>query len=316
MEVKDLSLSKIKLVKRFDKPIVSAQGMAIYGDLIFQLYHTGYCGVFDLDQNNTKPLAFFPLGSVNEGNPTNDYLNHSNQCMFSNVHYKGNPIPLLYDTIGYGISGDENGFFYRCAVENIELEYDENGKVIGGKSTTLQVISYRNDGIENTPYEDPCWGCPAWFIDNDQKAIYMFSCRYRTTEAFKQYYDQNRFRITKFPLPNPEDGGFVMFTAKDIQDQFICPYDIMFTQGGMIKNGLLYYSFGLGDERYPLGLRVYDLNEKCLTARMDLSKSFFSTEEIESISYHDGILFCNTNAKPQGGYYSLGITEEDIRGKK
>ena len=310
-KVKDLSCAGVKMIKRFEKPVPSAQGMAILGDLAFQLFHTGRLAIFDLKSESEEPLAFFPLGSFNDGNPIAEYTNHSNQCMFSSMHYKDNPIPLLYVTTGSGTGSDEDGYYYRCAVEDIRLEYDENNKICGGKAETLQTIMFKNVDVPSE-YEEPCWGCPEWFIDNDEKVMYIFSARYRTTRAFIEYYDKNAFRITKFPLPQIEDGEMVQLTGKDILDQFISPYDILFTQGGMINNGLLYYSFGNGANGYPNGLRIYDLKKKCLKARMDLTETVFGGEEIESISYWNGVLCCNTNSKPKGGFYSLGIREKDI----
>ena len=296
-------------VMRFEKLLPSAQGMAIYSDILFQLFHTGKCALFDLQTKCEKPLAFFPLGSSNDGDPDNNYLNHSNQCMFGQKHIGSNPLPLLYVTSGYGIGADENGFYYRCAVENITLSHDDKGNIIGGKSELLQTVSYRNDGIENTPYEDPCWGCPAWFADDEHGYMYIFSTRWRTKKEFLQYYDQNRFRITKLRMPDLTEGNFVVLTAADIVDQFLMPFDILFTQGGMICGDKLFYTFGCGDaldNAYPNGLRVYDLTNKCLVASADLSGTCFAAEEIESAYFYNGELLVNTNAKPTGGIYSLG----------
>lgn len=293
------------LYMRFDKPFRSAQGMAIHGRHAFQLFHTGKCAVFDLESRSPAPLCVFPLGSENEGHPTDDYINHSNQCMFGTVRRGDNPLPLLYVTTGFGIGADEDGYFYRCAVEDIRVSCDENG-VWSGRAETVQTISYRDGGIEETAFRQPCWGCPAWFPDVRENALYMFSARYRTTEAFKQYYSVNQYIVTRFDLPDPLAGGFIHLGPRDIRDQFAAPFDIPFTQGGMIAGGKIFYTFGLGDQRYPDGLRVYDLKRKCLAARADLSRTVLGNEEIESCSFYGGRLFCNTNAKPQGGIYDLG----------
>ena len=83
--MKQMSNENLRLHMRFEKPVRSAQGMAILNDLAFQLFHTGQCAVFDLKSGNSHPLAFFPLGSANTGEPNEAYINHSNQCMFSDV---------------------------------------------------------------------------------------------------------------------------------------------------------------------------------------------------------------------------------------
>ena len=121
--MKDLIVSgaESKVFMRFEKAKRSAQGMGIWGDRLFMLYDTGWCSVHDLQTRSPKALDVFKLGSFNDGTPTKDYLNHSNDCVFSKIHYQGNPIPLLYVTIGTGTGMDEDGYFYRCAVENIKV---------------------------------------------------------------------------------------------------------------------------------------------------------------------------------------------------
>ena len=310
--MKQMDTAGVRLHMRFEKPFPSAQGMAIWGDWAFQLFHTGQCTVFDLKSGDPKPLAIFPLGSANTGVPTKDYTNHSNQCMFSDVHVNGNPLPLLYVTAGCGIGADEDGYFYRCAVEDIRLQFDADGHITGGSAECLQTISYKDGPMEGLPYTKPCWGCPAWFVDNRQKAIYMFSARYRTTPAYKDYYAVNEYIITRFPLPDPLSGGFIRFGPADIQDQFTAPFDIPFTQGGMIAGNKLFYTFGCGDEERPDGIRIFDLDKKCLIAKANLDKSAMSSEELESCSFWGKELIGNTNAKPMGGFYRLGTAYYDL----
>ena len=309
---KQMSSGALRLHMRFDKPLGSAQGMAVWNDLAFQLFHTGQCAVFDLRSGDARPLAYFPLGSANAGDPANEYTNHANQCMFSNVHRSGNPLPLLYVTIGNGIGADGDGYYYRCAVEDIRLEYDGNGKVAGGRGEWIQTISYKDGPMEGGAFIKPCWGCPAWFVDNQKKAVYMFSARYRTTPAYKEYYPVNEYIVTRFPLPDPLAGGMVVFGPQDIVDQFTAPFDIPFTQGGMIAGNKLFYTFGAGDEERPDGIRIFDLDKKCLIAKADLHETVMGPEELESCSFWGRELICNTNAKPQGGFYSLGTAFYDL----
>ena len=290
---------------RYRKILPSAQGMAIFGDYAFILHHTGVCAVYDLNRRNENGLVQFKLGSYNAGEKGEAYINHSNQCMFSNTFFEGNDLPLLYVTTGNKGGSDENGFYYRCAVENISLRRNESGEIVSGSSELIQTISYKNEEIENTPFETPCCGCPAWFIDSNNSDLYIFSARYRTTVEFLKYKSENRYIITKFSLPDVKKDSFIVLTAKDILDQFLLPFDILFTQGGMIKGNKLYYTFGLGDDRYPIGLRVYDLEKKSLSAKMDLQDSILGNEEIESCSFYKGELLCNTNAEP-AGIFSLG----------
>ena len=297
--------SSAKLFMRYEKSFPSAQGMAIHEDLAFILYHTGYCAVCDLETRSGSPLAVFPLGSANEGVPSPAYINHANQCMFSTLHYQGNPLPLLYVTTGNMGGGDENGFYYRCAVENILLKKDGTGRCTGAESRLVQTISYSNENLEKTGWLSPCWGCPAWFVDSEKGRIYLFSAKYRTTRDYLQFREDNRYIITEFIMPQPEEGTFVRLTAADIIDQFTAPFDILFTQGGTLAGGKIYYTFGFGDTQYPNGLRVYDLAERRLCAEMDLSGSVLGREEIECCAFYKGSLLCNTNAE-NAGIYDLG----------
>lgn len=285
-----------RLLQRFAKPLRSAQGMAVWEDRAFILYEPGMCGVYDLARRAEAPLAFFPLGSYNEGTPTPDHTNHANQCMFGPAHWKDNPIPLLYVTAGKGIGQDEDGFFYRCSVENI-CRKDETYT-----AEKIQTVIFKPTGTEGLPYEMPCWGCPSFFVDAPGRALYIFSARFRTTREFLSHYDENAYILTKFPLPSPEDGPLIRLTERDITGQFTAPFDVLFTQGGTIRDGKLYHTFGLPARDYPLALRVYDLEKRCLCARVDLTGSVMGDEEIECCDFWGDTLLCNTC---QGGLYAV-----------
>ena len=299
-----LSAGDARLYVRYNKILPSAQGMAVFDHMAFILHHTGECALYDLRTRNPAPLARFPLGSYNSGAPTKDYINHANQCMFSGEHLNGNPIPLLYVTAGYGTERDQDGYFYRCAVEDLHVERAADGRCQRAESRLVQTVTFSGEGIEETGYEMPCWGCPAWFVDSESEHLYIFSARWRTTEEFLIHYEENRYIVTKLRKP-PLSEPFVHLKAKDILDQFLLPFDILFTQGGMIAGDKLFYTFGLGRPPYPIGLRVYDLTNRCVCGRLDLSDSVLGQEEIESCCFYEGELLCNTNA-PTGGIYSLG----------
>lgn len=289
----------------FDKALPSAQGMAIHGDRAFILYDSGYCGVYDLESKAASPLALFPLGSQNDGIPTPEYRNHANSCMFSHTHWMGNPIPLLYVTIGSGIGTDEDGFFYRCAVENIVCTKTEAGEVYHAE--TMQVISYRPG---NTPEDflEPCWGCPCFLLSPKDNKLYIFSAKYRTKRGCVPEGAHNRFIITAFPLPQVTGGETLILEAKDILHQFSVESDIAFTQGGTICADKLYYTFGLPKKEYPLHVAVFDLKRCCMEADYTDMDADFRGEELECCDFYRGKLLCNTNG---GNLYTLeGPTNE------
>ncbi len=284
---------------RFEKAWhTSAQGMGLWDSRAFVLYDTGVCAVYDLASKREVPLEVFKLGSCNDGTPSKDYRNHANDCMFSKTHLRGNPIPLLYVTIGAGIGADADGYFYCCAVENILYDGAHY------RSETVQTISFVPEGIENTPYKSPCWGCPAWLMDPDAGFLYIFSAKYRTKRGCVPEGAQNEYIITKFPLPDPAQGGFVRLTGADILDQFCVASDVQFTQGGTIHNGMLCYTFGLPQKDYPDTLMIFDLHEKCLHGIVTDLDDALDREEIECCAVLDGKLYVNTN----GGFgiYLLG----------
>ncbi len=297
---------------RMDRQGHAFQGMAVYGDLLFQLFDTGICAVYDLVSRQPEPLCVFPLGSHNEGVPDKNYKNHSNQCMFSDIFPEGSEPPLLYVTSGSGTEADEDGFFYRCAIEKITLQKDGEGRVCSGEAETLQTVSYRKGEPLPDGVEEPCWGCPAWFPDTESGKMYIFSARYRTTKDYLHLYDVNSYILTSFPLPDPFKGGLVTLTARDIIDQKLYPYDVIFTQGGLYRNGKIYYTFGAGHDPYPDALRVYDCESGKVAAICDLTDSCFAGEEPESCAFWRGDLYVNTNTKPRGGLFRLGAEYGDV----
>lgn len=295
VENRDIILdgSESSLYMRFSKKLRSAQGMDIYGDRAYILYDTGWCAIHDLKSRNPEPIDLFKLGSYNDGVPSKDYLNHANSCMFGTIHHNDNPIPLLYVTIGTGIGYDEDGFYYRCAVENIVGTKDENGNE-HFTAETLQVITYKPEGIENVPFDPPCWGCPAFFVDTQKGYLYIFSAKYRTKRGCTPEGEHNAYIITKFRLPELSDGKMVRLTPGGIIDQFSVESDIAFTQGGLLVDDKIIYTYGCPKIGYPLEVTVFDLNEKTLAAHVtNLDEAFFG-EEVECCGIYEGKLLCNT----------------------
>lgn len=286
--------NKSTLYMRFDKILPSAQGMGIWEDRAYILYDTGVCAVYDLQSRKPTALARFPLGSYNSGTPTGDYLNHANSCMFGTLHFENNPIPLLYVNTGTGIGYDAEGYYCRCAVENIELVRDAQGAE-GYSARTLQTISFLpGTGAEGSQFESPCWGCPSWLVDSQRKLLYIVSARYRTTRGHVPEGEKNRYLITTFPLPALSDGEKIILTHSDIIDQFAVASDLQFTQGGTLMDDKIYYTFGCPRLGYPLQLAVFDLKKKSLQAIVENMDAAFENEEIECCAPYRGRLLCNT----------------------
>ena len=92
--------------------------------------------------------------------------------------------------------------------------------------------------------------------------------------------------------------------ADDILDQFTVASDILFTQGGTIANGKLYYTFGYPKGGYPLHILVFDLHKKNLCAHVDNLTDAFGREEIECCAVYQGQLLCNTC---EGSIFALEV---------
>ena len=285
--------SNSKLHMQFEKILPSAQGMGNWNERAYILYETGECAGYDLTNKNPVPIARFPLGSYNNGSPSKEYLNHANSCMFGTIHNDENPIPLLYVTTGTGTGYDEDGYYYRCAVEDIR-EVKTGNRITEFTAKTLQTISLRPEGHLKHDYLPPCWGCPCWLVDTERKELYIFSARYRTIRGKVPEGKHNQYIITTFSLPELSDGSFVTLTYDDIKDQFSVTSDIQFTQGGTVINRKIFYTYGCPGLGYALSIAVFDLDKKKLCAYVGNMDEALANEEIECCAPYQGKLLCNT----------------------
>lgn len=282
-----------KLFMEFDNPTEtfagkkqSVQGFAIHENMGFVLYHTGVCGVYNLDKRESKPVGVFKLGSFNDGVPDNRYTNHANDVMFGNI-MEEEEFPLMYVTAGNSGESDEKGYIGYCAVEQVR---EHNGEYT---SEIVQRIYYKNDGIENTKYQTPGWGWPASLVDVKGGWYYMLSARYRTRKDMAK--PDNVYIVTKFRLPDPKSGDVTLYPS-DIADQFELPFNVFFTQGGTISSNKIYYTYGCGTADHPNALRIIDLKEKKYILNEDLSGTDFSDDEVECCAFYGDKLLINTQS--------------------
>ena len=300
------------LFAEFKKSARSLQGMAIYGNYAFLFYHGASCDVMDLCAKEV--IANFHAASYT-GDGKGPKINHANQTVFSNAFYEPDDLfPLLYITAGNSGEADEEGYYGRCMVERILMETDENGQKKFSSELVETIIFNDNHWSADdnryytaeaaSEFERPCWGWPAFFPDWENNRLYLFSSRYRTNGRSRAYDAKNAYIITAFPLPDPrKSGDVVKLYPNDILNQFSTEYDAEVTQGGTLYNGRIYYTFGFGREDFPDKIRVFDLSERRIVAKLELQDSIFANEEIESCQVHKGMLLCNTKS---GRIYNLG----------
>ena len=318
-------------------PNVSVQGTAIYENYAFIFYPPGKCFVFDLSSSTpNERIGSFDLASYNNADPDSKWTNHCNQAMFGPEKWaESDPFPLLYVTTGNAGDCTEDGYIARCAVERIV--YDENSQTWGAQlvqtivyndygyaapynADTGRFVYESTEVFQNSSgYERIGFGWPASFVDSDPTSgtmnkFYLFSARFRTTEAWEttnietygitNYYEDNAYIITSFAMPDlpaneSEFGRTVTLTPHDITDQFTTPFDIYATQGGTMYQGRIYYSFGFGGtaEKRKDGIRVFDVTQKKIIAKIDLSNSAFANEEPECCCIYNGQLALSTNSQ-------------------
>ena len=289
----------VQIFMKYERKLRAGQGMDILGDRAFLLFDSGMCGVYDLKKRQDEALDFFPLGSYNEGVPAREYRNHANSCMFGSLIPEGKEMPYLYVTIGSGIGTDEDGFHYRCAVEEITKTAEG-----AHQAKTLQIITYRPEEMGDLPWEQPAWGCPAFFADEKKKKMYILSARYRTKHGCVPEGKKNAYIVTAFDLPDLEAGTMVRLSPRDIKDQFAVESDVLFTQGGALYDDKIYYTFGCPGGGYPNHVMVFDLEKKEIICNIGDMDEGFDQEEIECCARYGEKFLCNTST---GSIYEVDI---------
>lgn len=280
-----------KLYMEFENPTLaltgkkeSVQGFTVCGDTAVVLYHTGVCALYNLRTRSPQPVAVCRLGSYNNGDPDNRYTNHANDVVCGTV-LPGETLPLLYVTAGNSGECDEKGYISYCAVEQLH----QNGDSLTAE--TLQKIYYRHE--ENSDFAAPGWGWPAALPDAENGWYYLLSARYRTRRDIAR--PDNAYIVTKFRLPDPTAGD-VTLTPKDIVEQFTLPFHIFFTQGGTVKDGTIWYTFGCGNEAHPNALCAIDPVKKEYLLEEDLSATPFGNDEVECCAFWGSRLLLNTQS--------------------
>ena len=284
-----------KRIAALPEAAISQQGMDVYGSLAFLLHHGGSCDVLHL--NTKQKVSSFHLASYT-GDRAGPYTNHANQAVFCSrltPYQPSGALPLMYVSIGNGPGADEDGYYGRCAVEQICIKNEALS------SELLQTISYcdnnepkAEDGryLYYPSYEPPCWGLPAFFPNTSKRLLYLFSARYRTT--LQEYDCKNAYLVTVFSLPDVYSANAVIYGPSNILDQMAFPYDFSVTQGGTLYGKYLIQAFGFGTAENPNGILIFDLDARKTVCRIDLSHSVFATKELEDCAIWRNALVCNT----------------------
>ena len=213
-----------------------AQGLAIYGNYLFRLHEFGNCNIYDIsDLEDITFINSFKLGSY----ATN---NHPNCAQFApTAPLEDTGFPLLYTTLG---NNNE-----QMAIEKISLE---------GSECLKKIIITDIDG--KTSSHTRC----NWIIGDDG---FIWGMTHSGTPGNKDYV----VNFYKLFLPESEDKVQTISIA-DAIDHFVDDdSNLPITwQGGMVRNGKLYFLFGT--EAVNRQLRVYDTTTHKRLAIINLNK--------------------------------------------
>lgn len=266
-------------------------------------------GSTKFDESDPFPLLFVTT-SNSGGMDESGYIGH---CAVERVLYSeekgwyGELVQTIkFNDHAYTGATAENGYTSTIPFANGKYAYYDNA----------------DTGFTNTEgYEKVAWGAPAYFVDSNPTSatsgkFYIFSARFRTKNDIEQqlqaagtitsYAEDNAYIITQFDMPtlptstsDPNYGGTTTLTPTDITDQFATEYDIYITQGGTMYQGRIYYSYGFGGSSVYTynAIRVFDVAQKKIIGKIDLSGSAFANVEPECCFVYQGKLGLSIQTK-------------------
>lgn len=244
-------------ITRFEK--ANYQGMDCWRNYIVSLQHTGIATVWKYDgKDGLEKLGGFNLA-------THDPVNHSNVCSFGvEKAQPGDPMPVIYVSQCHKkpYQGRKDVLF----VERIAPDFQS--------STLVQTIHF--DDV------DALFGYALqWVVDRQHKVLYGFG----NTTGDKDV-EHNKHRVIKFRLPKLSEGD-VTFTKADILETYTLEaHGLSYAtigQGLCVWNNKLMMPTGLGTEKYPSYLFVWDLKKKRPVEVLDMSLG--TTGELEDLAH-------------------------------
>ncbi|WP_295728814.1 hypothetical protein [uncultured Muribaculum sp.] len=256
----------------------SQQGMALWGDLLLAFEHGGHCTVYDRSSGSLRNAGEFDVESSSPAN-------HCNQANFGIERLPGAEMPVIY----LSVAQPKSALDMRCHVESVSRK---DGK---WSSSLVQTIELDTAGWAKSEL-NTIFGAPSWLIDRERVSLWVLSGRVRTVPAAMPTFAHNKLVATRFRLPAISEGKFVRLGADDVVEQAVFDMDAYATQSGCIHDGKIFYSFGFGD-KYPATtskIRVYDLDSRCVTARVDLDSLI--RQECEALMVDGDRMLVNTNS--------------------
>jgi len=171
--------------------------------------------------------------------------NHANVACFGvEKAEKGDPFPVVYVSQCHKVQGPDGKDV--CYVERIAPDL--------GSSVLLQTIVYE-DTRGDFGY------ALQWVVDRRHRMLYGYGNTVNNNDP------SNRHRIIKFRLPKLSDGERVTLHPEDALENYTVEEASGFRfnpigQGLLIKGNRLYMPTGVGTEKHPSILYIWDLKKK------------------------------------------------------
>lgn len=216
------------------------QGMAIYDNYLVSLQNTGQATIYRLQNDKLQMLRQFPLASHTSEN-------HANVAFFGTERYhKSDQFPLLY--VSQCSKQRYKGMKDVCFVERISLT---------GEPQLVQTIVLDDpDGLFGYALQ--------WMIDAKHNRLIGYG------NTIENLGKGNRWRTMVFPMPKLSEGPLVHLRPQDALDNY-CIQDLdprfpsnHIGQGACVKGDRMFIPVGIGTEKQPSILYVWNLKTKKL----------------------------------------------------
>ena len=216
------------------------QGMAIWGDYLVSLQNTGQATIYRLCADSLQKLSQFPLASQMP-------QNHANVAFFGTEFYdKKDEFPLLY--VSQCSKLRYNGMKDVCFVERISLT--------AAPELVQTIVLDDDEGLFGYALQ--------WMIDRKHNLLIGYG------NTIENMGKGNRWRTMIFRMPKLSDGEVVHLNPKDALDNY-CIQDLdprfpsnHIGQGACVIKDQMFIPVGLGTEKHPSILYVWNLRKKQL----------------------------------------------------
>ena len=244
-------------ITEFEK--ANYQGMDCWRNYIVSLQHTGIATVWKYDgKDGLEKLGGFNLA-------THDPVNHSNVCSFGvEKAAPGDPMPVIYVSQCHKkpYQGRKDVLFVERVLPGFQ------------GSELVQTIHFDDvDGLFGYALQ--------WVVDREHRLLYGFG----NTTGDKDL-EHNKHRVIKFRLPKLSEGD-VVFTKADILETYTMEaHGLSYAtigQGLCVWKNKLMMPTGLGTDKYPSYLFVWDLKKKQPVEVLDMSLG--TTGELEDLAH-------------------------------